>query len=116
MVHPAHANEVRSFVDTQLTFFGHTHVQGGFLLTHSGSTIIPPHVPLQLEPDHFYLVNPGSVGQPRDRDPRAAYLVYDPEKKLVEFRRVSYDIETAGRKILEAGLPTSLAARLQDGR
>ena len=87
-----------------LTFFGHTHVQGGFLVSHGGTRQIPPNTTLELEPDHFYLINPGSVGQPRDRDPRAAYLIYHPEKHVVEFRRVAYDIERAGQKILDAGV------------
>jgi diadenosine tetraphosphatase ApaH/serine/threonine PP2A family protein phosphatase len=116
LIQSSHVDEVRGFVDTQLTFFGHTHVQGGFLLTHAGTRPIPPDRTLNLEPDHFYLVNPGSVGQPRDRDPRAAYAIYYPEDRRVEFRRVAYDIESAARKILDAGLPPNLAARLSEGK
>jgi predicted phosphodiesterase len=116
LVYSAHADEVRNFLDGTLTFFGHTHVQGGFLLTHAGTRAIPANLTLELEPDEFYLINPGSVGQPRDRDPRAAYAIYHPEKKLVEFRRVAYDVDRASQKILDAGLPSSLAARLHDGR
>jgi diadenosine tetraphosphatase ApaH/serine/threonine PP2A family protein phosphatase len=60
-------------------------------------------------------VNPGSVGQPRDGDPRAAYALYDPEARTLKFRRAAYDIEKAAGKILAAGLPERLAMRLFEG-
>jgi len=116
LVHSAHADEVRNFLDGTLTFFGHTHVQGGFLFTRGGTRAISANTALELEPDHFYLINPGSVGQPRDRDPRAAYAIYHAETRVIEFRRVTYDIESAVQKILAAGLPSTLAARLHEGR
>jgi predicted phosphodiesterase len=116
LIQPGHADEVRPYVDCQLTFFGHTHVQGGFLITNGGTASLSAVQTLELEPDHYYLVNPGSVGQPRDRDPRAAYSIYYPEGRYVEFRRVNYDIDKASKKILDAGLPSSLAARLFEGR
>ncbi len=61
------------------------------------------------------MINPGSVGQPRDGDPRSAYAVYEPEARLVTLRRVEYNIAAAQRKILEAGLPELLAMRLNAG-
>jgi diadenosine tetraphosphatase ApaH/serine/threonine PP2A family protein phosphatase len=70
---------------------------------------------LEIHPDHHYLVNPGSVGQPRDRDPQAAYAVFDADAGTVEYRRVAYDVERAAGKILAAGLPEGLAARLFEG-
>jgi diadenosine tetraphosphatase ApaH/serine/threonine PP2A family protein phosphatase len=70
---------------------------------------------LELEPDASYLINPGSVGQPRDGDPRAAYAVYEPEASLVTLCRAEYDVVAAQKKILEAGLPEILAARLEAG-
>ena len=103
------------YLDTQLTFFGHTHLQGGFLLTSRGAGRIPMDRVLQLEPDYRYLINPGSVGQPRDGDPRAAYALYSPEDRAVEFGRVPYDIGRAAAKILQAELPESLALRLFEG-
>ncbi len=106
---------IRAFVEAQLTFFGHTHVQGGFLLARSGAKRIVPNGALELEPDYFYLVNPGAVGQPRDGDPRAAYVLYTPEQRLVEYRRVAYDLGKAAAKIRAAGLPDTLAARLYQG-
>jgi predicted phosphodiesterase len=98
-----------------LTFFGHTHKQGGFRLSPRTTRPVPPERTLELEPDYFYLINPGSVGQPRDGDPRAAYAVYSPEERTVEFCRVAYDVDRAAAKIRAAGLPDFLAARLHEG-
>jgi predicted phosphodiesterase len=106
---------LRESLETKLTFFGHTHVQGGFLLApRSVKRIVPDRV-LQLEPDYYYLINPGSVGQPRDGDPRAAYALYSPEDRTVEYHRAPYDIGKAAAKILQADLPESLAMRLFEG-
>ena len=99
----------------RVTFFGHTHLQGGFLLGPGGVHRIQPWRILQIEPDYNYLINPGSVGQPRDGDSRAAYALLDMEHQTVEFRRVEYDIDGAANKIRSAGLPEVLAARLYDG-
>jgi diadenosine tetraphosphatase ApaH/serine/threonine PP2A family protein phosphatase len=71
---------------------------------------------MELDPECIYLINPGSVGQPRDHDPRAAFAIYDTEARVVEYRRVSYDVAAAQRKIIEAGLPAILADRLALGR
>jgi predicted phosphodiesterase len=102
-------------LETKLTFFGHTHLQGGFLLApRSVKRIVPDRV-LQLEPDYYYLINPGSVGQPRDGDPRAAYALYSPEDHTIEYGRVPYDIGKAAAKILQVELPESLALRLFEG-
>ena len=103
---------VRDFIGAQATLFGHTHVQGGFLLARGGVKRIAPAGALELEPQHLYLLNPGAVGQPRDGDPRAAYALYWPEENVIEYRRAAYDIAKAAEKIRAAGLPDSLAARL----
>jgi predicted phosphodiesterase len=103
------------YLDTKLTFFGHTHLQGGFLLGPRSVKRFMPDRTLRLEPDYYYLVNPGSVGQPRDGDPRAAYALYSPEDRTVEYGRVPYDIGKAAAKILQAELPESLAMRLFEG-
>lgn len=102
-------------LETKLTFFGHTHLQGGFLFAPRSVKRITPDRILQLEPDYYYLVNPGSVGQPRDGDPRAAYALYSPADRTIEYRRVPYDIGKAAAKILQADLPESLARRLFEG-
>ena len=70
---------------------------------------------LELDPDSHYLINAGSVGQPRDNDPRAAYVLYDPGVPAVTYRRVPYDIPAVQRKIIAAGLPEILAKRLEVG-
>ena len=109
-------------METGLTFFGHTHVQGGFL--QNGAEWEEAHpacdngnaCTLQIPPGARLLVNPGSVGQPRDRDPRAAFAIYDTEAAAVVFRRTPYDIASAQSAIEAAGLPERLAARLQSGR
>jgi predicted phosphodiesterase len=106
---------MRAYLDAHLTFFGHTHVQGGFLLAQRAAKGIPPAGILQIEQKYFYLVNPGSVGQPRDGDPRAAYALWSPEEHTVEFRRAAYDVHRAAAKIRAAGLPDFLAARLHEG-
>jgi len=115
LVTAADVSHIRSLLETQLSFFGHTHLQGGFLITRGGVQRIAPGRILELEPDHYYLVNPGSVGQPRDGDPRAAYALYSPEARVVEFRRADYDVAKAAARIREAGLPESLALRLHRG-
>jgi predicted phosphodiesterase len=104
-----------NYLETKLTFFGHTHLQGGFLVAPHGVRGIVPDRVVQLEPDYYYLINPGSVGQPRDGDPRAAYALYSREERTVEYGRVPYDIGKAASKILQAGLPESLAMRLFEG-
>jgi predicted phosphodiesterase len=106
---------LREFIGAQATFFGHTHIQGGFLIARGGVKRIVPNGMLELEPDHLYLLNPGAVGQPRDGDPRAAYALYWPQERCVEYRRVPYDVQAAAAKIRAAGLPESLAARLSLG-
>lgn len=106
---------LQPFLERQVTFFGHTHVQGGFLMARRGARALAPNVALNIEPAYLYLVNPGSVGQPRDRDPRAAYALYSPVEHTVEFRRVAYDAGRAAAKIRAAGLPEFLAARLHEG-
>lgn len=106
-------------VATWLSFIGHSHVQGGFLIARSGSQTsvkpIDPQVTLELDEKYRYLVNPGSVGQPRDGDPRAAYAIYHPEGRRVEFHRIAYDVAAAAEKIRAAGLPGPLASRLFSG-
>lgn len=112
----ADAEMILSWLTERVTFFGHTHLQGGFLMGPKGTMRIQAWKGLQIEPDYQYLVNPGSVGQPRDGDSRAAYALYDLEHNYVEYRRVEYDIDGAAAKIRAAGLPEVLAARLFEGR
>lgn len=104
-----------------LAFFGHTHLQGGFFSKFGRIGVIPQvrgsdaETVIGLEPDLVYMINPGSVGQPRDGDPRAAYALFDSEQKTVALRRVKYPIEKTAEDIARAGLPAVLAARLFHG-
>ncbi len=97
-----------------LSFFGHTHLQGGFLLHRMGVRSLSS-TSLFVDDTAAYLVNPGSVGQPRDGDPRAGYALYDSSSRTVEYHRIEYDIMLTARKIVEAGLPEVLGLRLFRG-
>jgi predicted phosphodiesterase len=89
---------------TTICFYGHTHVPVAFIrdTVVRGGT----YKRLKVEPGKHYLVNPGAVGQPRDNNPKAAYVVYDLEEGTVEVRRCDYDVATTRRKIREAGFDT----------
>lgn len=99
--------------EERLCFFGHTHVSVSYSLDRGRITESRAEG-FQLREGAKYLVNPGSVGQPRDRDPRASFLIYDDRGKA-EFRRVEYFIEGAQKKILKSGLNKFLAERLSFG-
>ena len=117
LVNPADVAPLLPHLNTNLTFFGHTHVQGGFVAAPEGVTMIDPALPLEIRPERgWYLVNPGSAGQPRDGNWRAAYALYSPELRQVEFARVPYDPGRTAEKIVLAGMPAALAARLLMGK
>jgi predicted phosphodiesterase len=103
--------------DALTCFFGHTHVPVVYEEGIDGTLRLTADLDAPMEPssDARWLVNPGSVGQPRDGDPRASYALYDPTQRAVTFRRVPYDTGAVQDKILAAGLPPSLAARLDYG-
>jgi diadenosine tetraphosphatase ApaH/serine/threonine PP2A family protein phosphatase len=127
--------------DARITFFGHTHVQGGFATNgdewfrlapqyshhpaagrssngHTGEAVAQEaeEFELQLREGARYLLNPGSVGQPRDGDWRAAFALYDDARRVLTWYRVPYDVREAQERIVRAGLPDRLATRLQEGR
>jgi diadenosine tetraphosphatase ApaH/serine/threonine PP2A family protein phosphatase len=103
-----------------LCLFGHTHLPVMFRVVGDALEGAPPdpdvETALPIESNAQYLVNVGSVGQPRDGDPRAAYGILDTTAREMRLRRVVYPVESAQRKILVAGLPASLANRLALGR
>jgi predicted phosphodiesterase len=103
-----------TYQNTSVCFFGHTHVPVAFMKDSvvRGGT----YSKFKTEPGKKYFVNVGAVGQPRDNNPKAAYVVYDPDDSTIEIRRLDYDIATAQKKILAAGLPERLAERLAYGR
>jgi predicted phosphodiesterase len=96
-------------------FFGHTHLAGAFVRREDGTVEAVRPGTLLLRRGERALVNPGSVGQPRDRNPEASFVVFDPERRKVTWIRVPYDVEAARRKVLDAGLPQVFAERLRDG-
>jgi predicted phosphodiesterase len=95
-----------------VSFFGHTHVQGGFRRAGAGVAVLRPEDGAAPARGAF---NPGAVGQPRDGDPRAAFLVHDRRTGRVEFGRVAYDWEETAADVRRAGLPEELAQRLGEG-
>jgi predicted phosphodiesterase len=108
-----------------LTFFGHTHLQGGFFANGSSADGFRPEyrtvgqpesVPLQLKPATRYLINPGSVGQPRDGDWRAGFALFDSDAQVIHFHRTPYNLKAAQDRIFAAKLPPRLATRLAAGR
>jgi diadenosine tetraphosphatase ApaH/serine/threonine PP2A family protein phosphatase len=103
-----------TYQHTTVCFFGHTHVPMAFI--HDDGVTRVRVEQLSIDMAKKYFINTGSVGQPRDGDWRAAYCVYHMEKNVVEQRRLKYDLETAQKKILKAGLPELLAHRLSIGR
>ena len=102
-------------MQTLLCFIGHTHIPGIFSYDGNKVDLIESDE-LRIDSDMKYLINAGSVGQPRDGDPRASYVIYDDEDAHIEIRRVKYDIKKAQEKILSSGLPQRLAYRLSEGR
>lgn len=96
-------------------FFGHTHLAGAFVRREDGTVEAVRPGTLILRKGERALVNPGSVGQPRDRNPEASFVLFDPERRKVSWLRVPYDVEAARRKVLDAGLPPVFAERLRDG-
>lgn len=108
------AAESFDFQRTPLCFFGHTHVPVAYVNEGGARRLALDQ--LAIQSDKKYLINAGSVGQPRDRDWRAAYCIYDSDAQMVELRRVSYDVAAAQEKIRAAGLPERLAQRLAVGK
>ncbi len=103
-----------AYQNTSICFFGHTHVPLAF--EKSDAIRFGLYTRIKVGLGRKYFINVGSVGQPRDGDPRSAYVVYDMLNNVIELRRVAYDIEGAQKKILDAGLPPRVAARLAVGR
>ncbi|MGQ9669828.1 MAG: metallophosphoesterase family protein [Desulfosoma sp.] len=107
----------KRYPDISVCFFGHTHQHKIWIQDPRGKVMAVdvPDKSVRLSAENLYLINPGSVGQPRERDNRARFLIFDTDLKTVDFRAVPYDVQRAQEKILQAGLPEYLALRLQDG-
>lgn len=122
LVTGADARNVFDYLETPVSFFGHTHLQIAYGRSNGYFQVMRPMDPFEaetwhrLDPDGIYLINAGSVGQPRDGDSRAAFALFDTEALEVVQRRVPYDFKATQRKIEAAGLPDILGSRLAIGR
>lgn len=122
---PEDAQAAMRASSTPITFFGHTHRQGGFATNGEESFELRPQYGSQEEADSYelplrkgarYMLNPGSVGQPRDGDWRAAFALFDDAERMLTWHRVPYDLRAAQKGIRDAGLPDWLAMRLASGQ
>lgn len=93
-----------------LCFFGHTHVPGIFDGTYADTRVFEGR--FSLDRGHVWLVNPGSIGQPRDGDPRASFIIYDESEMAAEFHRIEYEVQAVRDAIIREGLPPPLGRRL----
>jgi predicted phosphodiesterase len=118
IIYPSTAQLNFQFFDTRLCFVGHTHAPAIFREETSSRkfeiSIPVPGAAISLDQDRL-IINPGSVGQPRDGDPRAAYMILDPESSTIEYQRVAYDISSTQQLMVDQGLPESLINRLDFG-
>jgi predicted phosphodiesterase len=113
-----HAAQVFTLHAGNVIFYGHTHLPAVFSADARGRVrgfLVRGEATVKLDPSMRYLINPGSVGQPRDRNPMASFAIYDAKRHTVQFLRVAYDIEKTQTAILKAGLPRVLADRLVHG-
>jgi diadenosine tetraphosphatase ApaH/serine/threonine PP2A family protein phosphatase len=110
-------NFIRDRKNLRVCFFGHTHRRALWYLDIRGKVAALPVSPgkIYLDRECLYLINPGSVGQPRDGNPEAAYAIFDDQEFSIDFKSVPYDVAAAQRRILAAGLPEFLAERLSQG-
>ena len=111
------AVESFKFMETQVGFFGHTHFPIIYLLRNDKIDIVPlsKNTKIKLDPNTKYLINPGSIGQPRDKDPNPSFVIFDSTRKEINFQRFSYNLKKTQLKIREVGLPEILASRLESG-
>lgn len=103
-----------NYQTSSVCFHGHTHVPVVF--ERQGRVVRNSFTTFNTTLGRKCFVNTGSVGQPRDGDPRASYVIYEPSARRIDLRRIEYDIATTQRKIIEAGLPERLARRLEQGK
>lgn len=106
-----------AYFNTQLAFVGHSHLPIAFTMDEHGDKVIRTIAEgnMEMTISGRAILNPGSVGQPRDRDPRASYGLFDPDESIWRIVRVEYDIPAVQKRIIDAGLPEKQALRLADG-
>ncbi len=110
------ASKTFELLETDICFVGHTHVPGVFIKSKNSHIEYREGSNIDIKEDSKYIINVGSVGQPRDGNPEATYCIYDTDKKNVQIKRISYDIQAARKKIIAGGLPGFLGDRLLIGR
>lgn len=113
-----HAAQVLALYKAPFILFGHTHLPAVFSIDDDMNVsgfAVRDEATVKLAPNLRYLINPGSVGQPRDRNPNSAFIILDTDKRTAQFFRVPYDIARTQSSILKAGLPEILASRLSYG-
>jgi len=103
-------------MQTAVCFVGHSHVAGVFEKDTAGRMSYLTEYPIEIRKGDRYLVNVGSVGQPRDGNPDACYCIFDTDTNKLEIRRAAYDVRSAREKIIKIGLPRFLADRLLTGQ
>jgi predicted phosphodiesterase len=111
------AIESFKFMTTSIGFFGHTHFPLIYYLRNEKLDIVPltEDTKIKLDPNTKYLINPGSIGQPRDKNPASSFIIFDSNKREIQFVRYPYEVKKTQKKIREAGLPELLASRLEAG-
>ena len=113
-----HAAQILTEYDSPFILYGHTHLPVVFSIDarrNVGGTLVRGEATFRLDRGQRYLINPGSVGQPRDRNPESSFAIFDSDRMTVQFFRVAYDYTKTQRAILKAGLPAILAERLAYG-
>jgi len=116
MIEDYNADESFRLLENNVCFIGHSHVAGVFIKKREAKIEYAVESPIKIKEPNKYIINVGSIGQPRDSIPDAAYCLYDTDKKEVCIKRVKYDIRSARNKIIKAGLPKILGDRLLIGR
>jgi len=109
------AREQFEFFSQSICFIGHSHFPSIFVRDSDGAISMHMKSTIQCQPDRRYIINAGSVGQPRDKDNRACYVIIDTENNEIQFRRVTYDIDATQEKMRKARLPEFLIERLAAG-
>jgi diadenosine tetraphosphatase ApaH/serine/threonine PP2A family protein phosphatase len=120
VLEPAQARDCLAAAVTDVVFIGHVHIPGMFEMQKGTRDARPRELvegeTFRFQPDWRYVVNVGSVGQPRDGDNRASFVIFDTGERTIVLERVSYNHASAARKIRDAGLPAFFAERLEQGR
>jgi predicted phosphodiesterase len=111
------AMESFKFMETSIGFFGHTHFPIIYYMRNEKLDIVPltENTRIKLDANTRYLINPGSIGQPRDKNPASSFVVFDSVKMEIQFSRFTYEVGRTQKKIRDAGLPELLASRLEAG-